>query len=167
MGTSNCSACCHIWNGRLVENGILISDWIDFMKSIVVIFALAYIFFGMENYSQADAALKIREGDGAYGTVILTVAGEKVHLGDSSYGDVIFTIDPPHVRDGDSSYGVVVATLGNDGQIHVGGSAYGKVIAVVSGNRVHEGNTKYGKVIATVDGGYMSGTAAATYLLLR
>lgn len=95
MGTSNCSACCHIWNGRLVENGILISDWIDFMKSIVVIFALAYIFFGMENYSQADAALKIREGDGAYGTVILTVkeAVTKKEIGWIAWVRLVFWLD--------------------------------------------------------------------------
>ncbi len=154
---------------------LLYTDWptnpkqrisID-MNSVSTILIAASLYFFMGNHVYADATLKIREGDGAYGKVLLTVKNTKVLLGDSSYGAVIFTIDPPHIRDGNSSYGTVVATLGKDGHIHTGGSAYGKVIAVISGNRVHEGNTAYGNVIATVDGGYMSGTAAAAYLLLR
>lgn len=115
----------------------------------------------------AEAALRIRMGDNSYGKVVLTVVGSKVRTGDSSYSSTIFTLDGNKVREGESSYGPVLVTLGADGKVRRGDSSYGPVIATVIGNTVREGDSSYGRVIATVEGGEMSGAAAAAFMLLR
>ena len=37
--------------------------------------------------------IKVREGNGSYGSVTVTLDGKKVRLGDGSYGAIIATID--------------------------------------------------------------------------
>ncbi len=115
----------------------------------------------------AEAQLPIREGNSSYGRVFMTVTGNRVRLGDSSYGSVIFTIDGNKIREGDSMYGRVVATVDQDGRVREGDSAYGRVIATVDGNQVRAGDSSYGRTIANIEGGRMSGAAAASLLLLR
>lgn len=47
------------------------------------------------------------------------------------------------------------------------GADYGPVNATVTGNTFCEGDSSYGRVIATVEGGEMSGAAAAAFRLMR
>lgn len=113
----------------------------------------------------SDNNSRIRQGDSTYGTVILTIDGDQVRRGDSTYGDVIMCFDGNKVRRGDSAYGTIIVTV--DGQkVRRGDSFDGTVIATLDGQKVRQGDSSYGTVIATTEGGYMSGAAAAAFLLL-
>jgi hypothetical protein len=51
-------------------------------------------------------------------------------------------------------------------KVRRGDSAYGDVIATLDSEKVRLGDSAYGDVIANVEGGRMSGAAAAVFLLL-
>ena len=115
----------------------------------------------------ADSHRIVREGDGAYGKIILSVDGNRVRLGGSSYGSVLYILDGNKIREGASPYGNVIATVQPDGRVTEGSSSYGRTIATVKHGKVREGVSSFGEVIANTDGGRMSGAAAATHILLR
>jgi len=110
---------------------------------------------------------KVYQGSSRFNPVILTIDGDKVHLGSSAFNEVVLLISGDKIIRGSSMFGDVIAH--RDGNRVIAGSSYfGDTIAVIDNEKVIEGtSTFFGDVIAIVEnGGMMSATAAAAYLLL-